>query len=180
MTGADYLQFRQTYRNSLMHSPKGTTWKNHKYIKKENGRYIYPTSPEVNKLKKKNFMKDNISYTYERGKDFLDGILGKKPLRVSNEWTATINGTIISGKKVFYQDRDGNIVNAEYRQDSNIKNKLKKGLDFIERDILRTKPMKISGTIGNKEYLYYMDKHGNVVDENGKPVKTSNYKVRIK
>lgn len=41
MSGIDYLAFRQSYRNSLMHSPKGTTWKNHKYIKKENGRYIY-------------------------------------------------------------------------------------------------------------------------------------------
>lgn len=41
MPGSDYLQFKQTYRNSLIHSPKGTTWKDHKYIKKENGRYIY-------------------------------------------------------------------------------------------------------------------------------------------
>lgn len=41
MAGVDYLQFRQSYRNSLIHSPKGTTWKNHKYIKKIDGRYIY-------------------------------------------------------------------------------------------------------------------------------------------
>lgn len=27
----------------LQHSPKGTTWKDHKYIKKVNGRYIYET-----------------------------------------------------------------------------------------------------------------------------------------
>lgn len=39
--GVDYLAFRQSYRNSLMHSPKGTTWKNHKYIKIVDGRYIY-------------------------------------------------------------------------------------------------------------------------------------------
>lgn len=41
MGGIDYLTFRQTYRNSLIHSPKGTTWKDHKYIRKENKRYIY-------------------------------------------------------------------------------------------------------------------------------------------
>lgn len=41
MTGVDYLAFRQSYRNSLMHSPKGTTWKKHKYIRKEEKRYIY-------------------------------------------------------------------------------------------------------------------------------------------
>lgn len=28
--------------NSFEHSYKGTTWKKHAYIKKENGRYIYP------------------------------------------------------------------------------------------------------------------------------------------
>lgn len=28
--------------NHLQHSPKGTTWKDHKYIKKVNGRYVYP------------------------------------------------------------------------------------------------------------------------------------------
>lgn len=41
MTGVDYLAFRQSYRNSLIHSPKGTTWKKHKYIRKEEKRYIY-------------------------------------------------------------------------------------------------------------------------------------------
>lgn len=41
MNGVDYLAFRQSYRNSLIHSPKGTTWKNHKYIRKEEKRYIY-------------------------------------------------------------------------------------------------------------------------------------------
>lgn len=41
MSKPDYLQFRQSYRNSLIHSPKGTTWKNHKYIRKEEKRYIY-------------------------------------------------------------------------------------------------------------------------------------------
>lgn len=28
----------------LEHSPKGTTWKDHKYIKKVNGRYVYPAA----------------------------------------------------------------------------------------------------------------------------------------
>lgn len=41
MPKPDYLQFRQSYRNSLIHSPKGTTWKKHKYIRKEEKRYIY-------------------------------------------------------------------------------------------------------------------------------------------
>ncbi len=41
----DYLEFRRTLRSqrdSIQHSAKGSTWKEHKYIRKENGRYIYP------------------------------------------------------------------------------------------------------------------------------------------
>lgn len=30
--------------NHLQHSPKGTTWKDHKYIKKVNGRYVYEST----------------------------------------------------------------------------------------------------------------------------------------
>lgn len=33
--------FGLTYNNSFAHSPKGTTWKDHKYLKKDGGRYIY-------------------------------------------------------------------------------------------------------------------------------------------
>lgn len=33
----------------LSHSAKGTTWKKHKYIRKENGRYIYPSTNSNNK-----------------------------------------------------------------------------------------------------------------------------------
>lgn len=35
----------------LSHSAKGTTWKKHKYIKKENGRYVYNRSDREKNLK---------------------------------------------------------------------------------------------------------------------------------
>lgn len=40
----------------LIHSAKGTTWKNHKYIKKENGKYIYASraSSTAKKIVKSN------------------------------------------------------------------------------------------------------------------------------
>lgn len=43
MIRPDYRAFRQ---NSLIHSAKGTTWENHKYIKRVNGTYYYPDSYE--------------------------------------------------------------------------------------------------------------------------------------
>lgn len=39
----------QEMKDSLSHSAKGSTWKNHKYIKKENGRYIYPSTNKNNR-----------------------------------------------------------------------------------------------------------------------------------
>ena len=32
----------RVYVDSLFHSAKGTTWKKHKYVRKEGDRYIYP------------------------------------------------------------------------------------------------------------------------------------------
>lgn len=47
MSGIDYLQFKsymKSKRNELHHSAKGSTWKDHKYIKKVDGTYYYPDS----------------------------------------------------------------------------------------------------------------------------------------
>lgn len=52
----------------LIHSAKGTTWANHKYIKIVNGRYIYPAKSKALELKSKinrglrGMDKDQISY----------------------------------------------------------------------------------------------------------------------
>lgn len=35
------------FRDGIIHSAKGSTWKKHKYIKKVNGRYIYSNSGAV-------------------------------------------------------------------------------------------------------------------------------------
>lgn len=44
MVRPDYKAFQV-----LSHSAKGTTWGKHKYIRKENGRYIYPDDEERNR-----------------------------------------------------------------------------------------------------------------------------------
>lgn len=41
---------RNDYRDYLSHSAKGTKWKNHKYLKKINGRYYYGTKGELNRV----------------------------------------------------------------------------------------------------------------------------------
>lgn len=42
-----YITFKN--ENALYHAEKGSTWSNHKYIRIENGRYIYPEDLEGNK-----------------------------------------------------------------------------------------------------------------------------------
>ena len=37
-----YAAIQEYQNNSIEHAAKGSTWKNHKYIRIENGRYIYP------------------------------------------------------------------------------------------------------------------------------------------
>lgn len=42
MVRPDFRDYQGRGAEELMHSAKGTVWKNHKYIKKVGGRYIYP------------------------------------------------------------------------------------------------------------------------------------------
>ena len=60
------------FRDYLEHSAKGQTWKDHKYIRKENGRYIYPE--DVGKTYKTyNYLK-NRNGGYERPESLSDAI----------------------------------------------------------------------------------------------------------
>lgn len=42
----DFRNFRGVGRSTLIHSAKGSTWENHKYIKRIDGTYYYPDSYE--------------------------------------------------------------------------------------------------------------------------------------
>lgn len=67
MSGVDYLAFHRSYRDSLMHSPKGTTWKKHKYVKKVNGRYIYDVDSAERDVRKD---MDEVDRRIERGRNW--------------------------------------------------------------------------------------------------------------
>lgn len=47
MVRPDFREYKGRGEEELMHSAKGTTWKNHKYIKKVGNRYIYPNTKKV-------------------------------------------------------------------------------------------------------------------------------------
>lgn len=44
------MPFIVTTRDELMHSAKGSTWKDHKYIKKVGNKYVYPEAVETEKI----------------------------------------------------------------------------------------------------------------------------------
>lgn len=72
MVGIDWLQFkqaRQAMRGELQHSAKGTTWKSHKYIKKENGRYYYGTALAVKAKRAVANAKDYDNYLKKEKED---------------------------------------------------------------------------------------------------------------
>lgn len=49
MIQPDFRKFKGRGVQELMHSAKGSVWKEHKYIKKENGQYVYPSHREGGK-----------------------------------------------------------------------------------------------------------------------------------
>lgn len=54
----------------LSHSAKGSTWKKHKYIKKENGRYYYPS--KGGNIPKPDTAKSQLERTIQATKDMQD------------------------------------------------------------------------------------------------------------
>lgn len=81
--GVDFRNFRGVGNIVLLHSAKGSTWENHKYIKRINGTYYYPDSYEGGRHlpdgeKDKNYSsKDEIL-------DKLEDITGMKREGLSN------------------------------------------------------------------------------------------------
>jgi hypothetical protein len=63
------MQQKKTYiicsPSYLEHSAKGSTWRNHKYIKKENGRYYYPKDESSNASKRAKNKRTNPEDTEE-------------------------------------------------------------------------------------------------------------------
>lgn len=61
MTRPDYREIQY-----LSHSAKGSTWSKHKYIRKENGRYVYPSDLKDSSNKKQQTTSERISDRYKR------------------------------------------------------------------------------------------------------------------
>lgn len=56
----------ELYSRCLFHSAKGTEWKNHKYIKKENGRYYYKDTDKGRSKKSKDELLEELNDVQER------------------------------------------------------------------------------------------------------------------
>lgn len=80
----DFRDYKGRGVEELMHSAKGTTWKNHKYLKKVNGRYIYPkkvnrSSASGNKVVGDvNNLSDDFGRSFNAVKDEKDLVILKK------------------------------------------------------------------------------------------------------
>lgn len=83
------------FRDYLEHSVKGQTWKNHKYIRKENGRYIYPEDVRVNDSSlrnRRNAMEMPIvNAKVKRKKSKLGNVLGRLINRPNGRIVSDLN-----------------------------------------------------------------------------------------
>lgn len=97
----------------IQHSAKGTTWKNHKYIKIINGRYIYPAKSKALEFKAginrglRGMDKDQISYDN-----------GKSTMRRYDDGKA-MSTTGPQGNRIYYPTKDYKKANYGNREDVN-------------------------------------------------------------
>lgn len=102
---------------ALEHSFKGTTWKEHKYIRKENGRYIYPPDAEG------------------EGKDSTPGMKKSLKSRIVNVWNEIKPSTV--GQKIRNSiERSKAKKSGEYALPS--RRQQKKMLKAARKDIKKT------------------------------------------
>ena len=111
----------------LVHSAKGTTWEDHKYIRKDGNRYIYKISE-----------KGGISSSTRRGAE--EVAEGDK---LKNEYSEVMNTGVVNGEtlKKQYNSRVKAHQNVDYGaggMPSNVANAIKKALDTEFRSIVVT------------------------------------------
>lgn len=108
----------------LIHSAKGTTWKDHKYIRKEGNRYFYKNSSDRNELDKKKSNEDIAA----KNDTLTNLIMGRKSISDTKPYKA-----MAKANKAL-----GDFVMGEY--DEEIDRTIEKGakvIDYILRgDIL--------------------------------------------
>lgn len=81
--GPDFKEFRGVGIQTLLHSAKGSTWKEHIYIKRLNGTYYYPDDYEGGRHLPKG-EKNDTSSSNDNLLDKLEGVTGMKRDELSN------------------------------------------------------------------------------------------------
>lgn len=129
----------------LAHSAKGSTWNNHKYIKKENGRYYY-ADEKGNKGGKVNTgdftASDGPAYMLDEGdKEYMENHRNGTDTRTHDEYMADKKAAIAAADKE-ETDKQAQIDKAKARRQANEEERKKKelqenvlaaGEDFIKR-----------------------------------------------
>lgn len=103
----------------LVHSAKGTTWKNHKYIAIKNGRYIYP-KPEGSSKRSSKTMRDITTKAPEVVRSTIRGepVLGIEINRVKEQITQRY-GSLKNGIDKFENFADDLIRKAAAKRNAN-------------------------------------------------------------
>ncbi len=60
----------ETWREELYHSAKGSTWKNHKYIRKDGKKYIYKETQEIDGVTWDKYVNPDTGETIQKNAGF--------------------------------------------------------------------------------------------------------------
>lgn len=123
MVRPDYKAFQV-----LSHSAKGTTWGKHKYIRKENGRYIYSadlekkrkgqTSSEYQQEMEYNSRKNGTSNSGSSGTSSLRSKRKADPSKMSQEYREEMGYSTPSQKRTSSSKPNNSKMSSEYQKES--------------------------------------------------------------
>lgn len=151
------IYYRLCKSDNLQHSSKGSSWKEHKYIKRIDGTYYYPDSYEGGRHLPDNKNKETTDHNSNDMKKILDGIAERggfsKYQELINDKDYSKGGDQISNFRLFMEEFGG-LDSSKYTDEEikNMMNKLEETKDskkLSESDINNLAKEVIRGNFGN-------------------------------
>lgn len=148
----DFKRFRGVGLLSLLHSAKGSTWEEHKYIKRIDGTYYYPDSyeggrhlPSSSDSKKKETKKIDTSKLTDADKELIKKLREKLVVKSDEDWDLDKwDGTLTDADEKLLEQLKGDLVVKpdEENGDSNYEDErdgtlTDQDIDNLAREVIR-------------------------------------------
>lgn len=108
--------------DSFQHSYKGTTWNNHKYVRKENGRYIYPKDSGPSRNPSNRVKRDKIKRL--KGDDQTSSRMEKDSVEFTKKIGKITEEAYNAGRRALEKTKNAKISGSGSKNFSNVINSI--------------------------------------------------------